>query len=108
MKTYLVKVQIQFDSFDEKENEVDVMDKLNAMNEVLQREFNDISPQIFCNNIDDDDIDVSDDVEDGIVQLFSCCCDALVKNVMLDRGSVLEEGTECNSCGDENPETYEE
>jgi len=64
MKTILAKVQIQFDQFTDENSEQYTMEVVEKINEVLQREFNDISPIIFGNNIDSSDIEVSDCDED--------------------------------------------
>ena len=65
MKSILVKnLTIQFDSFDKGADKHTAMATLDEINEVLQERFNDISPQIFVNAIDDDDIEVTDCDED--------------------------------------------
>jgi len=64
MKTILAKVQIQFDQFNENDSEIYVKETIDKINAVLQREFNDISPIIFGNNIDSSDIEVSDEEND--------------------------------------------
>jgi len=68
MKSIIVNVQIQFDSFedistDEEAKQV-VMKQLNEYNGVLQQRFGDSSPQMFCNNIDSSDIEVADCVDE--------------------------------------------
>jgi hypothetical protein len=50
---------IQFDSFDEGADKHTALNTLDSINEVLQERFSDISPQIFVNAIDDDDIEIS-------------------------------------------------
>jgi len=66
MKSIIVKnIQIQFDSFDEGADKHTAINTLEAINEVLQERFNDISPQIFVSAIDDDDIEITpEDPED--------------------------------------------
>lgn len=65
MKSIIAKVQIQFDQFSDDCSEQYTMETIDRINEVLQREFNDISPIIFGNNIDSSDIEVtSEDDED--------------------------------------------
>ena len=64
MKTIIAKVQIQFDQYSDNDSEQYTMETINRINEVLQREFNDISPIIFGNNIDSSDIEVTDENED--------------------------------------------
>ena len=49
MKSIIAKVQIQFDQYSDNDSEQYTMETINMINEVLQREFNDISPIIFCN-----------------------------------------------------------
>ena len=58
MKTILVKVQMQFDQFSNENSEQFVMSTIDRINSVLQKEFSDISPIIFGNNIDSSDIEV--------------------------------------------------
>ena len=60
MKSIIVKVQIQLDQLVEKNSEQYVMETLESMNEVLRNKFVDISPTIFCNNIDSSDIEISE------------------------------------------------
>lgn len=64
MKSIIAKVQIQFDQFDNKNSEQYVMETIDRINEVIQREFNDISPIIFGNNIDSSDIEVIEEDEE--------------------------------------------
>lgn len=64
MKSIIVKVQIQFDQYTDNDSEQYTMETIDRINEVLQREFNDISPIIFGNNIDSSDIEVTDENED--------------------------------------------
>jgi hypothetical protein len=64
MKSIIAKVQIQFDQYSDNDSEQYTMETINRINEVLQREFNDISPIIFGNNIDSSDIEVTDENED--------------------------------------------
>ena len=61
MKSIIAKVQIQFDQFSDDDSEQYVMETINKINAVLQREFNDISPIVFGNNIDSSDIEVSEE-----------------------------------------------
>jgi len=60
MKSIIVKVQIQLDQYGDEDSAQYVMDKLNEMNSVIQQRFNDVCPQIFCNNIDSSDIEVTE------------------------------------------------
>jgi len=61
MKSIIVKnISIQFDSFDHGADKFTALNTLDAINEVLQERFPDISPQIFVNAIDDDDIEIAD------------------------------------------------
>ena len=64
MKSIIAKVQIQFDQYSDKDSEQYAMDTIDRINEVLQREFNDISPIIFGNNIDSSDIEITNENED--------------------------------------------
>jgi|TARA_B100000768_G_C11195476_1_gene339291 hypothetical protein len=64
MKSIIAKVQIQFDQYSDKDSEQYTMETIDRINEVLQREFNDISPIIFGNNIDSSDIEITDENED--------------------------------------------
>lgn len=64
MKSIIAKVQIQFDQYLDNDSEQYTMETIDRINEVLQREFNDISLIIFGNNIDSSDIEVSDENED--------------------------------------------
>ena len=59
---------IQFDSFDEGADKHTALNTLDEINAVLQERFNDISPQIFVNAIDDDDIEIApqDDEDDEL------------------------------------------
>ena len=59
MKSIIAKVQIQFDQYSDKDSEQYTMETIDRINEVLQREFNDISPIIFGNNIDSSDIKIT-------------------------------------------------
>ena len=63
MKSIIAKVQIQFDQYSDKDSEQYTMETIDRINEVLQREFNDISPIIFGNNIDSSDIKITDENE---------------------------------------------
>lgn len=63
MKSIIAKVQIQFDQYSDKDSEQYTMETIDRINEVLQREFNDISPIIFGNNIDSSDIEITDENE---------------------------------------------
>ena len=70
MKSIIVKVQIQLDQFGNENSESYVKEVLNNANTLLQREFRDIQPQILCNNIPSEDIEVTtethyDDFVDG-------------------------------------------
>ncbi|MFA5207382.1 MAG: hypothetical protein WC428_01880 [Candidatus Paceibacterota bacterium] len=61
MKSIIVKnIMIQFDSFDHGADKHTALATLDRINEVLQERFPDISPQIFVNAIDDDDIEIAD------------------------------------------------
>ena len=64
MKSIIAKVQIQFDQYSDKDSEQYTMETIDRINEVLQREFNDISPIIFGNNIDSSDMEITDENED--------------------------------------------
>jgi len=64
MKSIIAKVQIQFDQYSDKDSEQYTIETIDRINEVLQREFNDISPIIFGNNIDSSDIEITDENED--------------------------------------------
>ena len=64
MKSIIVKVQIQFDQYSDKDSEQYTMETINRINEVLQREFNDISPIILGDNIYSSDIEITDENED--------------------------------------------
>ena len=60
MKSIIVKnLMIQFDSFDEGADQHTARATLDEINSVLQERFNDISPQIFVNAIDADDIEIT-------------------------------------------------
>lgn len=63
MKTIIAKVQIQFDQYSDTNPEQYTMETIGRINEVLQREFSDISPIIFGNNIDSSDVEVSNENE---------------------------------------------
>ena len=66
MKTIIVKnIMIQFDTFDEGADRHTTINTLEAINEVLQERFSDISPQIFVSAIDDDDIEITSEEEDS-------------------------------------------
>ena len=61
MKSIIVKnLQIQFDSFSENNDKSIVIDILNQINSLLQEQMQDICPQIFVNEIDDNDIEIAD------------------------------------------------
>ncbi|NIQ16494.1 MAG: hypothetical protein GTO02_19500 [Candidatus Dadabacteria bacterium] len=66
MKSIIVNVQIQFDSFDEGEDRELALNGLHRINSLLQEQMGDICPQIFVNAIDNSDIEVSkyDDEDD--------------------------------------------
>jgi len=66
MKSIIVKVQIQFDVFDDKNPKEAAIKQLESINEVIQQRFNDASPQIFVNAIDNSDIEVANCDEDEI------------------------------------------
>jgi len=55
---------IQFDSFDEGADQHTARATLDEINSVLQERFNDISPQIFVNAIDADDIEITPQDDD--------------------------------------------
>lgn len=55
---------IQFDSFDEGADQHTATATLDEFNTVLQQRFPDISPQIFVNAIDSDDIEITPEDED--------------------------------------------
>jgi hypothetical protein len=55
---------IQFDSFDEGADQHTATATLDEINAVLQERFPDISPQIFVNAIDADDIEITDCEDD--------------------------------------------
>lgn len=56
MSVLTISVQIQFDQYQDGDPKTYSIAILDEMNKVLQREFNDISPLIFTNSIDDSDI----------------------------------------------------
>ena len=60
---------IQFDSFDEGADQHTATATLDAMNEVLQERFPDISPQIFVNAVDADDIEITPQDDDEELEL---------------------------------------
>ena len=62
MKTIIAKVQIQFDQYTEGSSETYTAETINKINGILQREFNDICPIIYGNNIDSSDIEVSSEL----------------------------------------------
>ena len=64
MKSIIAKVQIQFDQYSDKNSEQYTMETIDKINEVLQREFDDISPIIFGNNIDSSDIEVTNEEDE--------------------------------------------
>jgi len=65
MKSIIVKnLQIQFDSFDEGADKHTALNTLDEINSMIQERFPDISPQIFVNAIDDDDIEIADCEDD--------------------------------------------
>jgi hypothetical protein len=68
MKSIIVKnLQIQFDSFDEGADKHTALNMLDEINLILQERFPDLTPQIFVNAIDDDDIEITpQDDEDEI------------------------------------------
>ena len=55
---------IQFDSFDEGADKHTALNMLDEINALIQQRFNDVSPQIFVNAIDDDDIEISDEPDE--------------------------------------------
>jgi len=57
---------IQFDSFDEGADKHTALNMLDEINTVIQQRFNDVSPQIFVNAIDDDDIEISDEDDEEL------------------------------------------
>jgi hypothetical protein len=62
MKSIIVKnLMIQFDTFDENADKHTALNILDSINELLQASMSDISPQIFVNAIDDDDIEIADE-----------------------------------------------
>ena len=70
MKTISIKnLTIQFDSYDEGADKHNALDMLDEINAVIQQRFNDASPQIFVNAIDDDDIEITEnpDEEDAMI-----------------------------------------
>jgi len=70
MKSIIVKnLMIQFDSFDEGADQHTATATLDAMNEVLQERFPDISPQIFVNAVDADDIEITPQDDDEELEL---------------------------------------
>jgi len=60
MKTILVKVQLQLDQFNDIDSKQYVMETIELINNVLQERFPTESPQIFGNNIDSSDIEISE------------------------------------------------
>ena len=80
---------IQFDSFDEGADKHTALNTLDEINAVLQERFNDISPQIFVNAIDDDDIEITDETEDDLQ-------DCIIAGTHLK--SCDDDGF-CNECG---------
>lgn len=58
MKNLTVNVQIQFDQFDNGDSVEYAQNALNKMTEILQRNFDDISPIIFTQGIDSSDVEV--------------------------------------------------
>jgi len=60
---------IQFDSFDEGADKHTALNTLDEINAVLQERFNDISPQIFVNAIDDDDIEIAPQDDEDELEL---------------------------------------
>jgi len=70
MKSIIVKnLMIQFDSFDEGADKHTALNTLDEINAVLQERFNDISPQIFVNAIDDDDIEIAPQDDEDELEL---------------------------------------
>jgi len=55
---------IQFDSFDEGADQHTARATLDEINSLLQERMSDISPQIFVNAIDADDIEIADEPDD--------------------------------------------
>lgn len=61
MKSITVKnLTIQFDSFDDGADKHTALNILDEINQLLQSQMSDVSPQIFVNAIDDDDIEITD------------------------------------------------
>jgi len=65
MKSVIVKLQIQFDIFvdvsaSERDMREEVQQTLDAINTVLQEKNMESQPQLFANNIDDSDIEITD------------------------------------------------
>lgn len=58
MKNLTVTVQIQFDQYGDGDSTEYAIKKLDEVNQVLQREFDDVSPIIFTNSIDSSDVHV--------------------------------------------------
>ena len=64
MKSITVKnIQIQFDSFDEGVDKFTALNMIDRINELLQKTYPDITPQIFVYAIDDDDIEIANQNE---------------------------------------------
>ena len=84
MKNVTVTVQIQFDVFGEDTKE-EVTNTLAEMSQTLAREFNDRSPVIFTNAIDDSDIEIHS--ENPMCQKFD------------DSESISDEDGSCSLCG---------
>jgi hypothetical protein len=81
MKNVTVTVQIQFDVFGE-DTKTEVENTLDQMSQVLGREFNDRSPVIFTNSIDNSDIEVH-----GMCQKYP------------DSEALPDEDDNCSLCG---------
>ncbi len=64
MKTLLIKTQIQFDQFDNKDSEQFAMEFIDKINEVIQQRFQIESPIIFGNNIDSSDIEITENLDE--------------------------------------------
>jgi hypothetical protein len=97
MQTILAKVEIQFDQFSDGDPELYTMETINKINEVLQREFNDISPLIFGNNIDSSDIEVSNTSIDEAYRGDCPVCGCGLTEIQEDSPSMRS----CDACGSE-------
>ena len=95
MKSIIVKVQIQFDVFDDKNPKEAAIKQLESINEVIQQRFNDASPQIFVNAIDNSDIEVAncDEDEDEFEESNPKC------KKYTDAEALPDENDNCSLCG---------